>query len=278
MPIAGAEGCYVWDYDGKRYLDFSSQLVYTNIGHQHPKVVAAIKAQADRLCTISPHHANDKRGEAARLISELAPTGLDKVLFTTGGGEAVEHAARMARVHTGRIKLMSTYRSYHGSTTTATHLTGDPRRWANDYGSAGVVHFFGPFLYRSPFHSANEEQESQRALEHLEQAIILEGSSTIAGIILETIPGTAGIMPPPPGYLAGVRELCDRYGIVHDPRRGDGRLRPYGQVARVGSLRRRSRPRDVREGREFRAICRSAASSSPIRSPRPSRSASTPAA
>ena len=215
MVIAGAEGCYLWDYDGRRYLDFSSQLVNTNIGHQHPKVVAAIKAQADRLCTISPHHANDMRSEAARLISELAPAGLEKVFFTCGGGEAVEHAARMARLHTGRIKLMATYRSYHGSTTTATHLTGDPRRWPNDYGSAGVVHFFGPFLYRSPFHSSNEKEESQRALEHLEQAVALEGPSTIAAIILETIPGTAGIMPPPPGYLAGVREICDRYGIVY---------------------------------------------------------------
>jgi taurine--2-oxoglutarate transaminase len=214
MAIAGAEGSYLWDYDGKRYLDFSSQLVNTNIGHQHPKVVAAIKAQADRLCTISPHHANDMRSEAARLICELAPAGLEKVLFTCGGGEAVEHAARMARLHTGRIKLMSRYRSYHGSTTTANHLTGDARRWPTDYGSAAVVHFFGPFLYRSPFNSSNEQEESQRALEHLDQAISLEGPSTIAGIILESVPGTAGIMPPPPGYLAGVREICDRYGIV----------------------------------------------------------------
>jgi taurine--2-oxoglutarate transaminase len=214
MAIAGAEGSYLWDYDGKRYLDFSSQLVNTNIGHQNPKVVAAIKAQADRLCTISPHHANDMRSEAARLICELAPAGLEKVLFTCGGGEAVEHAARMARLHTGRIKLMSRYRSYHGSTTTANHLTGDARRWPTDYGSAAVAHFFGPFLYRSPFHSSNEQEESQRALEHLDQAVSLEGPSTIAAIILESVPGTAGIMPPPPGYLAGVREICDRYGIV----------------------------------------------------------------
>jgi taurine--2-oxoglutarate transaminase len=215
MVIAGAEGSYVFDYDGKRYLDFSSQMVNTNIGHQHPKVVAAIKAQADRLCTISPQHANDVRSEAARLICELAPEGLNKVFFTNAGADAIEHAVRMARLHTGRIKLLSTYRSYHGGTTTAVNLTGDPRRWANDYGSAGVVHFFGPFLYRSPFHSSDEAEESARALEHLQQVIEFEGPATIAAIVLESIPGTAGIMTPPPGYLAGVRELCDRHGIVY---------------------------------------------------------------
>lgn len=214
MVIAGGAGSYVWDYDGRRYLDFSCQLVNTNIGHQHPKVVAAIKEQADRLCTVAPQHANDVRGEAARLVCELAPEGLDHVLFTNGGTEAIEHATRMARLHTGRIKLLSAYRSYHGATSTSINLTGDPRRWANDYGSAGVVHFFGPFLYRSPFHSATEEEECARALEHLDQVIRFEGPQTIAAVVLETIPGTAGIMPPPPGYLAGVRELCDRYGIL----------------------------------------------------------------
>ena len=215
MVIAGAEGSYVWDYDGNRYLDFSCQLVNTNIGHQHPKVVAAIKEQADRLCTVAPQHANDVRSEAARLICELAPAGMNKVFFTNAGAEAVEHASRMARLHTGRIKLLSTYRSYHGGTSTAVNLTGDPRRWPNDYGSAGVVHFFGPFLYRSAFHASNEEEECARALEHLEQVVAFEGPSTIAAIVLETIPGTAGIMPPPPGYLVGVREICNRFGIVY---------------------------------------------------------------
>jgi taurine--2-oxoglutarate transaminase len=164
---------------------------------------------------VSPLHANKARNEAARLICELAPDGMNKVLFTCDGSEAVEHASRMARLHTGRIKLLSTYRSYHGSTTTATNLTGEPRRWPNDYGSAGTVHFFGPFLYRSPFNSSSEEEECARALEHLEQVVALEGPSTIAGIVLETVPGTAGIMPPPPGYLAGVREICDRHGIMY---------------------------------------------------------------
>jgi taurine---2-oxoglutarate transaminase len=216
MVIAGAHGSYVWDYEGHRYLDFSSQLVNTNIGHQHPKVVAAIQEQAGRLCTIAPQHANDCRSEAARLIVELAPVpDGSKVFFTNAGAEAIEHAIRMARLHTGRPKVLSAYRSYHGATSTAINLTGDPRRWASDTGTAGVVHFFGPFLYRSPFHSASADEESARALEHLRQVVEFEGPSTIAAIVLETIPGTAGIMPPPPGYLAGVRALCDDYGIVY---------------------------------------------------------------
>lgn len=214
LCIAGAEGSYVWDYDGNRFLDFSSQLVNTNIGHQHPKVVAAIQEQAARLCTIAPQHANDVRGEAARLVLEHAPDAFAKVFFTNAGAEAVEHAVRMARLHTGRAKVLATYRSYHGGTHTAVNLTGDPRRWPNDSGSSGVVHFFGPFLYRSPFWSQTEEEETARALQHLEDTVRFEGPSTIAAIILETVPGTAGIMPPPPGYLAGVRDICDRFGIV----------------------------------------------------------------
>jgi taurine--2-oxoglutarate transaminase len=214
MVVSAARGSYVWDGDGNRHLDFSSQLVFTNIGHQHPRVVAAIKEQADRLCTVAPQHANDQRSEAARLICGLAPPGLEHVFFTNGGAEAIEHAVRMARLHTGRPKVLTQYRSYHGGTHTAINLTGDPRRWASDTGTAGVVHFFGPFLYRSPFHATSEAEECARALAHLEQVIAFEGPTTIAALVLETIPGTAGIMVPPPGFLAGVRQLCDRHGIV----------------------------------------------------------------
>lgn len=214
MTILAAQGSYVWDGEGNRLLDFSSQMVNTNIGHQHPSVVAAIAEQAAKLCTIAPAHVNAARSEAARLIAERTPGDLNRVFFTNAGADAVEHAVRMARLHTGRYKVLSRYRSYHGGTDTAINLTGDPRRWANDYGSSGVVHFFGPFLYRSAFHSDTEEQETQRALEHLEQKIALEGPATIAAVILESVPGTAGIMVPPPGYLAGVREICDRHGIV----------------------------------------------------------------
>src|SRR4051794_11036422 len=215
MVVTGAQGSWLWDGEGRPLLDFSSQLVNTNIGHQHPKVVAAIQKQAARLCTIAPQHANDQRSEAARLITEVAPDGLDKVFFTNGGADAIENAVRMARLHTGRHKVLTTYRSYHGNTATAVQMTGDPRRWANDGGATGVVHFFGPYPYRSPFWSTSTEEEGQRALEHLESVVAFEGPATIAAIVLETIPGTAGILVPPDGYLAGVRDLCDRHGIVY---------------------------------------------------------------
>lgn len=214
MTLVAAQGCHVWDGDGNRLLDFSSMLVNTNIGHQHPKVVAAIAEQAAKLCTVAPQHANAARSEAARLVAERTPGELNRIFFTNGGADAVEHAVRMARLHTGRHKVLSRYRSYHGGTETAINLTGDPRRWQNDLGTSGVVHFFGPFLYRTQFHAATAEQESARALAHLHEVIRMEGPSTIAAIILEPIPGTAGIMVPPAGYLAGVRELCDEYGIV----------------------------------------------------------------
>jgi taurine--2-oxoglutarate transaminase len=214
MVVDRAEGAYLWDDQGNRYFDFSSQLVFTNIGHQHPRVVAAIQEQAAKLCTIAPQHANDARSEAARLVAEIAPDGLEHVFFTNAGAEAVEHAVRMARLHTGRIKVLSTYRSYHGGTNTAVNVTGDPRRWASDYGSAGTVKFFGPFLYRSEFDATTEAEECERALRHLRRTVELEGPATVAAIVLETIPGTAGIMPPPAGYLAGVREICDEHGIV----------------------------------------------------------------
>ncbi|NEA79699.1 aspartate aminotransferase family protein [Actinospica acidiphila] len=214
LAVAGAEGSYFWDYDGRRYLDFTSGLVYTNIGYQHPKVVAAIQEQAARMTTFAPAFAVEARSEAARLIAERTPGDLDKIFFTNGGADAVEHALRMARLHTGRPKVLSAYRSYHGGTQQAVNVTGDPRRWASDSATAGVVHFWAPFLYRSRFYAETEEQECARALEHLEMTIAFEGPSTVAAIILETIPGTAGVMPPPPGYLAGVRALCDKYGIV----------------------------------------------------------------
>jgi taurine--2-oxoglutarate transaminase len=215
VMVASAEGSWVTTEDGRRLLDFSSQLVNTNIGHQHPVVTAAIKDQADRLCTIAPQHGYESRYRAAELVLDHAFPGAQKVFFTNGGTEAIEHAVRMARLHTGRPKVLSAYRSYHGATTTSINLTGDPRRWASDAGSAGVAHFFGPFLYRSPFHATSESEESDRALEHLEQTVLFEGPSTIAAVVLETIPGTAGIIVPPPGYLRGVRELCDRHGILY---------------------------------------------------------------
>ncbi|OFE17656.1 hypothetical protein BA895_15105 [Humibacillus sp. DSM 29435] len=214
LPIARAEGSYFWDYAGKRYLDFSSQLINVNIGHQHPKVIAAIQEQAARLITVAPTFANDARSEAARLISEVAPDGLDSVFFTNGGAEANENAIRMARLHTGRHKVLATYRSYHGATAGSITLTGDPRRWPSEPGMAGVVHFWGPYTYRSAFHSENDEQECDRALAHLRDTLMVEGAHTVAAIILEPVVGTNGVLVPPDGYLAGVRRLCDEHGIV----------------------------------------------------------------
>ena len=214
VVVAGAEGSWFWDEDGRRYLDFSSQLININIGHQHPKVVAAIREQADQLCTIAPFHANATRSEAARLIAELAPGDLDMVFFTNGGAEATENATRMARLVTGRPKVLTTYRSYHGATGASITMTGDPRRWASEPGFPGVVHFFGPYPYRSPFHSTSDAEECERALQHLDDVVNLEGPGTIAAVMLETVVGTNGILVPPDGYLAGVRALCDRHGIV----------------------------------------------------------------
>ncbi|MDN4595677.1 aspartate aminotransferase family protein [Leifsonia virtsii] len=215
LPIAAGDGSTFWDYDGNAYLDFSSQLVNLNLGHQHPDLVAAIQQQAGRLATVQPSMANDVRGELARRIAEVAPGSLNKVFFTNGGADANEYAVRLARRVTGRRKVLSMYRSYHGGTATAIALTGDPRRWANEPTDPSVAHFFGPYPYRSAFHSASPEEETARALEHLENVIVLEGAGTIAAIIAETVVGTNGVLVPPPGYLAGVRELCDRYGIVY---------------------------------------------------------------
>jgi taurine--2-oxoglutarate transaminase len=172
LPVAGAAGSRFWDYEGNVYLDFASQLVFTNIGHQHPKVVAAIQEQAAKLCTIAPAFANDVRAEAAELITSHAPEGLNRVFFTNGGADAIENAVRMARVHTGRPKVLTAYRSYHGNTATAITMTGDPRRWANEaagHHDGNVQKFFGPYLYRSSFYATTEAEESERALAHLEQ-------------------------------------------------------------------------------------------------------------
>jgi taurine--2-oxoglutarate transaminase len=216
LPIASAQGSYFTDYAGRRYLDFSSQLVNVNIGYQHPRLVAAIAEYATKMCTIQPSFANDARSEAARMIAEIAPDGLNQVFFTNAGAEANENAIRLARLHTGKHKVLATYRSYHGATHGAIALTGDPRRWPSETGGviSGIVHFWGPYTYRSPFHAETEDQETERALTHLRDVVMVEGANTIAAIILETVVGTNGILVPPPGYLAGVRQLCDEYGIL----------------------------------------------------------------
>ena len=214
LPIARAQGSYFWDDHGNRFLDLSSQLVNVNIGHQHPRLVAAIQEQAARICTVSPAFAVDVRSEAARLIAERAPGDLDVVFFTNGGAEANENAVRLARLHTGRHKVLAAYRSYHGATAGSIALTGEPRRWPSEPGMPGVVRYWGPYLYRSSFHAQTEAEECERALLHLREILMVEGAHTVAAIILEPVVGTNGILVPPAGYLAGVRAICDEFGIV----------------------------------------------------------------
>lgn len=224
VVMAGALGSKMWDADGNTWIDFTSQLVNMNLGHQHPKMIQAIKDQAEVLCMVSPGFANDQRSEAARLIVERAnrdssgavrPDGhFEKVFFTNAGAEAVENAVRLAKGYTGRLKVLSTYRSYHGGTAMAISLTGEPRRLANEPGMPGLVKFWGPYPYRSAFHSESAEQECDRALAHLRDTIVFEGGDKIAAIVLETVVGTNGILVPPDGYLEGVRAMCDEFGIM----------------------------------------------------------------
>ncbi|MEI2416622.1 aspartate aminotransferase family protein [Orrella sp. JC864] len=213
LAFAGGSGCTLWDYEGREYLDFSSQLINTNIGHQHPKVVRAIQEQAAQLCTLAPAHATAVRGQAAQRILARAPQGFQKVFFTNGGADANENAMRMARLYTGRDKILSAYRSYHGNTGAAIVATGDPRRVPNEY-SRGHVHFFTPYLYRSEFQAQTQDEECERALRHLRRVIECEGPASVAAILLESVPGTAGVLVPPPGYLPGVRALADEFGLL----------------------------------------------------------------
>ena len=213
VSIKSGLGTRVWDHAGNEYLDFSSQHVNVNLGHQHPALLEAIRVQSQLLATISPPTANITRGEAAKRLAAIAPEGFNRVFFTNGGSDANENAMRMGRLYTGRDKILSAYRSYHGNTGSSIVATGDPRRIPNEF-ARGHVHFFGPYLYRSEFWATTPEQESERALQHLRRVIEAEGAETIAAVLLEPVPGTPGILLPPPGYLAGVRELCDQHGIL----------------------------------------------------------------
>ena len=213
IPVAGAEGRYFWDFDGKRYLDFASQLVNVSLGHQHPKVVAAIKEQADRLMTIGPMMANEKRSELARLLAEVTPGDLTMSFFTNGGAEANENAIKLARWYTGRPKIVARYRSYHGATAGAISATGDPRRWHAEPGVPGVVRILDPYTYRCPAGHPDPCPVCTGA-PHLEEILQYEGPQNVAAVIMETVTGTNGVIPPPPGYLQSVREVCDRHGIL----------------------------------------------------------------
>jgi taurine---2-oxoglutarate transaminase len=213
IPVAGGEGRYFWDFDGKRYLDFASQLVNVSIGHQHPKVVAAIKEQAEKLCTIGPPMATEPRSMLARLLAEVTPGDLEMSFFTNGGAEANENAIKLARWYTGRNKIIARYRSYHGATGGAITLTGDPRRWPAEPGIPGVVRMLDPYTYRCPAGHPDPCPVCTGA-PHLEEILQYEGPHTVAAVILETVTGTNGIIVPPDGYLQSIRKVCDKYGIL----------------------------------------------------------------
>src|SRR5437763_1385089 len=207
LPVAGAEGRYFWDHEGNRYLDFASQLVNVNLGHQHPKVVAAIVEQAQKLTTIGPPMAHETRSELARLIAEVTPGDLTMSFFTNGGAEANENAIKLARWYTGRHKIVARYRAYHGATAGAITATGDPRRWAAEPGMPGVVRMFDPYTYRCPVGHPDPCPVCSGA-PHLEEILQYEGPQNVAAVIMETITGTNGIIVPPDGYLQPIRDVC----------------------------------------------------------------------
>src|SRR5215203_5970900 len=213
MPISHAAGRYFWTHDGDRYLDFASQLVNVNIGHSHPKVVAAIKEQAEKLATIGPPMATEPRSTLARMLAEVTPGNLKMSFFTNGGAEANENAIKVARWITGRHKIIARYRSYHGATAGAITLTGDPRRWHAEPGLPGVVRMLDPYTYRCPAGHPDPCPVCTGA-PHLEEILEYEGAHTVAAVILETVVGTNGIIVPPDGYLQAIRETCDRHGIL----------------------------------------------------------------
>ncbi|MGZ8651957.1 MAG: aminotransferase class III-fold pyridoxal phosphate-dependent enzyme [Actinomycetota bacterium] len=209
IAIDRAEGIYFWDVDGKRYIDFNSQLMGVNIGHGDRRVTDAMHRQAERLAYISPFMAYEERALLGQKMAELLPGDIEKSFFTLGGAEANENAIKVARLFTGRHKIRARYRSYHGATAGAMTLTGDPRRWANEPAMSGVVHVLDPS--HGPQRPADD---AETALALLDETIQLEGPGTIAAFFLETVTGTNGILIPPDGYLQGVRELCTKYGIL----------------------------------------------------------------
>jgi taurine--2-oxoglutarate transaminase len=213
IPAVRAEGVYFWDADGKRYLDFSSQLVNVNIGHQHPKVVRAIQEQAAKLCFVQPALATEPRGLLGKRLAEITPGNLKKVFFCLGGAEANENAIKIARWTTGRTKILARYKSYHGATHGAVALTGDYRRWAAEPTMPGVVHVFDPYCYRCTF-GWTRDTCHRECITHVEEVVRLEGPDNVAAIFLEGITGTNGILIPPDDYWPRMRAMCDKYGIL----------------------------------------------------------------
>ncbi|MFR3727258.1 aminotransferase class III-fold pyridoxal phosphate-dependent enzyme [Lacrimispora sp.] len=214
IPVEKAEGIYFWDYDGTRYSDMSSQLVNMNLGFGNPAISQAIKDQVDKFCFVGPSYGAESRALLAKKIIDLMPDTMGKVFFTNAGAESNENAVKIARMFTGKNKIFSRYRSYHGSSFGAGNLTGEPRRYTLEPGVPGFVKFFDPYVYREAIDFESEEAASRYYLAKLEEQIQYEGSDSIAAIVMETITGSNGILIPPKGYMPGVRALCDKYGIL----------------------------------------------------------------
>ena len=214
IPIEKAEGIYMWDFDGNRYTDMSSQLVNLNVGHGCRPIIDAIKEQAEKYCYLGPSYGAEPRGELAKMIIDLMPDNMGKVFFTNGGADANENAVKIARMYTGRQKIFSRYRSYHGSTYGAGNLTGEPRRYPLEPGAPGFIKFFDPYVYREKIKFESEEAASEYYVGKLREQIIYEGPDSVAAIVMETITGSNGVIIPPKGYLPGVRKLCDEFGIM----------------------------------------------------------------
>ena len=214
IAIEKADGIYMWDYDGKRYTDMSSQLVNLNVGFGNRKIIDAIKAQAEKICYVSPAYASEPRAKLAKMILELMPDNMGKVFFANAGADANENAIKIARMYTGRNKVFSRYRSYHGSTFGAGNLTGEPRRYPLEPGIPGFVKFFDPYIYREKIKFESEEAATEYYVGKLREQIIYENPDSVAAIVMETITGSNGVIIPPKGYLAGVRKICDEFGIM----------------------------------------------------------------
>jgi len=237
LVITKAEGIYFWDFQGNKYFDMSSQLVNSNIGHGNKKVIDAIKEQAERLTYIAPSYAVDVRSELAKRIIELAPDNMGKVFFTLGGADANENAIKMARMYTGKQKIFSRYRSYHGSTMGAGNLTGEPRRYASEPGIPGFIKFFDPYIYRAGIEFKSEEAAAKFYVDKLREQVIYEGPENVAAIVMESITGSNGVIIPPKGYMKGVREICDEFGIImicDEVMAGFGRTGEYFAINNFG--------------------------------------------
>lgn len=214
VPIERADGIYMWDFEGNRYSDMSSQLVNLNVGHNCRPIIEAIKEQAEKYCYLSPAYGSEPRAELSKMIIDLMPDNMGKVFFTNGGADANENAIKIARMFTGRNKVFSRYRSYHGSTFGAGNLTGEPRRYPLEPGIPGFVHFFDPYIYREPIEFESEKAAADYYVAKLREQILYEGPDSVAAIVMETITGSNGVIIPPEGYLKGVRKICDEFGIM----------------------------------------------------------------